>query len=166
MDETPKQSGLPTEPLPTTEESIVSPQGEAGTTEPIMAPFPEDLSPTSPQNVDNVPSDTVSEPETIVSDCDYCQNKEKYQMVIDTYVEKSAAKVGDKVSIPFVEEVALLLNKPEETLGQWLLDPIHTEWVASVNKLVLIQKLRLLQRASGRFTPTGAIFLLEKLHGL
>lgn len=141
MDENAQHQGLPaqslTESNPQSEETVIAPQNET-------------LSPSNPQ----------------LSPCDYCAHKEKYQSLIDDYIARSAAKTGDKVSVPFVEEIALILKKEYSELVEWKADETHKEFNKSIQKLLLIQRLRLLQRASGRFQPQGAIFLLEKLHQL
>ena len=51
--------------------------------------------------------------------CEYCQDKEKYDTLIGDYVKKSLNRTGEKVSIPWIEEVALILDKDEETLKIW-----------------------------------------------
>lgn len=125
---------------------------------------PIQLPETTPQEK-TISEEPIIDP-SIDQDCNYCQNKEKYQSLTDDFVKRSLAKTGDKISVPFVEDLALSLNKDEDELKLWLIDPKHPEFTASIKKLLLIQKARLLQKAAGRFQPEGAIYLLQKLHNL
>lgn len=146
MDEQEQTTGLPLQPHSFQEEDI--PQEEFTETQPQVP----DLSTTSPQ----LPSENVG------SNCDYCVHKEKYQHLTDDYITKSQ----EKESTPFLEELTLLLDKDTQTIEKWYEDPLHTEFTKAINKLRLLQRLRLMEQSTGRFTHNGAIFLLTKLHNL
>lgn len=138
----PEQTGLP----------ISNPQGESDENQGQS----EELSTQDTQ----LPTDTADTPAT--TGCDYCDNKDKYQSLTDQYVNKSQ----EKGTTPWIEELALSMDKDEDTLKLWFVDPQHAEFNAAIKKLVLIQKLRLLEQSTGRFTHAGAIFLLDRLHNL
>lgn len=110
--------------------------------------------------------------------CQYCENKEKYQSLTEEYLKKSRQKTGEKVAIPFIEELADVLDKDDETITIWANKRIkdkegkdteefeHPEFAQVIKRILSLQKLRLLQRTLGRFNPTGAIFQLKVNHGL
>lgn len=105
--------------------------------------------------------------------CTFCQDSEKYLALTRDYVEKSEKKTGEKVAIPFMEELALILHKDCDTLKNWADKKIgenneleHPEFNDLYTRILLIQKVRLLQRTLGRFNPTGAIFQLKANHGM
>lgn len=102
--------------------------------------------------------------------CEYCKDKEKIQMVVETYMKKHQT-FGEKASIPFIEELAMILERDDETIEIWARkadkDGIleHPELHEAIKRLMNVQKLRLLQRTLGRYNPTGAIFQLKTNHG-
>lgn len=118
------------------------------------------------QNNDLSTSHAQLASENVDSNCDYCLHKEKYQNCIEHYLKKFEESKTEKAAIPFIEELALALGKDEDILKLWLLDENHEEYISAIKKLLLMQKLRLLQKTQGRFNPIGAIFLLQALHGL
>lgn len=102
--------------------------------------------------------------------CEYCKDKDKIQMVVDDYIKKHR-NFGEKASIPFIEELAMILDRDDETIQLWAEKETegvleHPELNASIKVLMNIQKLRLKQRTLGRYNPTGAIFQLKANHGL
>lgn len=103
--------------------------------------------------------------------CYYCENKEKVQRVVDDYLEKHQT-FGEKASIPFIEELAMILKRNASRINDWVIKkdeegkPEHPDLINSIDRLKNIQKLRLLQRTLGRYNPTGAIFQLKANHGL
>lgn len=105
--------------------------------------------------------------------CQYCEHKEKIQNLVDTYLSKFRTKNGgEKLAIPFIEELADVLDYPSRTLENWYNrkdkggQDEHPDFIASYDKLMNIQKLRLKQRTLGRYNPTGAIFQLKANHGM
>jgi len=191
-----EQTGLSTE-----QETISNPQSEV----PGNQPQSNSLSTTNPQSdvwlgdsctttecehytawlksqVTAVTSDNVvipeKKPNPVGRPCEFCKNKEKYETLTRDYLKRSRAKTGDKVSIPFIEELADILDKDDETLGIWAHKHIkdqegketeeleHPEFAHLFKRIVSLQKLRLLQRTLGRFNPSGAIFQLKANHGL
>jgi len=130
---------------------------------PQEQPQIQELSTENPQlPTEQTINDTSIDP-SIDSLCDYCMHKEKYQTLINDYLSKIKARTGEKVDIPFIEEVALLLDVDEDVFLSWLEDVTHTELIASIKKIKLLQKVRLLKRVVGRFNPEGPIYLLEAL---
>lgn len=110
--------------------------------------------------------------------CQYCEKKEKYQTLADDYLNKTLAKTGERVAVPWVEELALALKINDNTVVTWAnkkkLDAAgeptdeyeHPEFHETYQTIKMLQKLRLQQRVMGRFNPSGAIFLLKANHGL
>lgn len=105
--------------------------------------------------------------------CEYCTNKDKYQALAEDYLKKSRQKTGEKVAIPFIEELADILDVEDDTLKHWADRKIpgtdileHPEFTKVYKRILGVQKLRLLQRTLGRYNPTGAIFQLKANHGL
>lgn len=103
--------------------------------------------------------------------CYYCENKEKIQVLADEYVNKHS-KQGEKLTVPFVQELAVLLSVSRSSVYEWSKKKIagtdileHPEFAETIDKLMTIQELRLLQRTLGRYNPTGAIFQLKTNHG-
>jgi hypothetical protein len=104
--------------------------------------------------------------------CEYCEDKENKQKIVDSYLK--GIQESDKPAIPWVEELALLLNIDDGTLVNWAnkIDDEgdgtvheHPELFASYRRLKSVQKLRLKQRAViGRFNPHGALYLLNADH--
>jgi hypothetical protein len=101
--------------------------------------------------------------------CKYCSNKEEYQKLTEEYIAKHTK--GEKPGIPFIEELALLFNTIEETVMEWAQKKRkdgsleHPEFSDSFAQIKMIQKLRLQQRALGRYQPLGALTLLRFNHG-
>ncbi len=100
--------------------------------------------------------------------CEYCQNKEKYQKIADDYLKSIRESV--KPVTPWIEELALLIDVSDSTIVNWA-DKTdddgkreHPEFFSSYSRLKSLQKLRLKQRALGRFTPHGALYLLNADH--
>ena len=91
-------------------------------------------------------------------------------MVVDDYIKKHR-NFGEKATIPFIEELAMILDRDDETIQLWAekeKDGVleHPELHESIKQLMNIQKLRLKQRTLGRYNPTGAIFQLKANHGM
>lgn len=105
--------------------------------------------------------------------CQYCENKDKIQKLADEYVNKHRIRSqGEKATIPFIEELADILDVDDETIDRWAARKLpeseefeHPEFHQTFGRLKNIQKLRLLQRTLGRYNPTGAIFQLKVNHG-
>lgn len=191
------QTGLPTESITTTtSESTAQPTEMSTVTSETPTPTetnpqPE-VVPEQPQNVELSPSSPQTE-QPIASDnltpiksppvpgagakCQYCEHKEKYQSLFEDYYKRCHAKTGDKVAIPFVQEIADILEKDSLTLNRWFNKKIkddtgketeeyeHPEFRELYMRMKNLQELRLLQRTLGRFNPTGAIFQLKTNHG-
>lgn len=100
--------------------------------------------------------------------CLYCEDKENKQKIVDDYIKLH--QQSTKNTIPWVEELALLLDISDVTLVNWTqkLDDNdeleHPDLVTAYAKLKSLQKLRLKQRAIGRFNPHGALYLLNADH--
>lgn len=107
--------------------------------------------------------------------CKYCSNKEHYQKIADEYLKKH--RESEKPTIPWIEELALKMEIDDGTLVLWAkklknTDETeddesrleHPELSASYTILKSLQKLRLKQRALGRFNPHGALYLLNADH--
>jgi succinate dehydrogenase flavin-adding protein (antitoxin of CptAB toxin-antitoxin module) len=100
--------------------------------------------------------------------CKYCKDKDKYQKIADDYM--LMIKNSDKPAIPWIEELALIMDIDDETLTNWANKKDensvfeHPELYAIFRKLKTTQKFRLKQRALGRFNPHGALYLLNADH--
>lgn len=105
--------------------------------------------------------------------CKYCEEKEKYQTLADQYVNRHRVNAQkEKATIPFVEELSDILDVERETISIWSDRRLpkseeyeHPQFHQTIERLMNIQKLRLLQRTLGRYNPTGAIFQLKVNHG-
>lgn len=103
--------------------------------------------------------------------CMYCQNKEEIQGKTDAFIAKVRATVNTKLTIPFIEELALELNTIDENINNWAKkinddgEPEHPEFLTAVQTIKMIQKLGLQKRSLGRFNPMGSLKLLEFNHG-
>lgn len=102
--------------------------------------------------------------------CTYCQDKEAKQKIVDDYMKSIYESV--KFAVPWIEEVALLLDVDDGTLVNWANKKDdndkreHPELYATYSRLKSLQKLRLKQRAIGRFNPHGALYLLGSDHNV
>ena len=73
-------------------------------------------------------------------------------------------------SVPFLEELALVLQVDTDTIYNWCKtttnnnEPKYPEFFGTIKKLKMLQKLRLQQRCLSRWNPKGAIFLLRINH--
>jgi hypothetical protein len=103
--------------------------------------------------------------------CEYCKNKEIIQAKADAFLAKHKPTEAGKVTIPWVEELAIELDTIDDTVVNWAnkITPTgereHPEFFATYAKVKQIQKLRLQQRALGRYNPMGALKLLQFNHG-
>lgn len=109
--------------------------------------------------------------------CSYCADKDKYQSLVEDYLKKCRAKTGEKVQIPFIQEIADIFDVDRDTINDWANKKIldsqgkqtdeleHPDFFRTIKKIKNLQELRLLQRTLGRFNPTGAIFQLKTNHG-
>lgn len=108
--------------------------------------------------------------------CKYCENKEHYLKIATDYINK--CKTGEKPKMPFVEELAMLMDIDDGTLVIWAKkikadeediedEPRleHPEINAVYSMLKTTQKLRLKQRALGRYNAAGPLALLRFDHG-
>lgn len=78
-----------------------------------------------------------------------------------SYVEKCYKNSN----MPYIEEIALLLNVDDDTLVEWAKQ--HDEFSATLKRLKMLQKLYLKQGAlEKRLQPHIAVFLLKANHGL
>jgi hypothetical protein len=101
--------------------------------------------------------------------CEYCEDKENKQKIVDDYIK--GIQESEKPAIPWIEELALLLDVDDGTLVNWANkkndndEREHPELYATYCRLKSVQKLRLKQRAvMGRFNPHGALYLLNADH--
>ena len=99
--------------------------------------------------------------------CEYCKDAERLLKISTDYF----VKCKEPKMIPFIEEWALELDINDSTLVAWA-DKInakgeleHPEFNTIYTKLKNLQKLRLKQKALGRFNPHGALTLLRFDHG-
>lgn len=114
----------------------------------------------------------VVRPKHVGRPCKYCENKPYYQGIVDAYLKKH--EESEKPTIPFIEELAIRMKIDDETLVIWAKkelptidsEPLleHPELSASFRLLKTMQKLRLKQRAMGRYNPHGALYLLNADH--
>ena len=136
------------------EETLVKPQILRDKKGRIVKPIPQDTN----------KNGTAGNPNFI---CKYCTNKEKYQKIADDYLNQIKGSV--KKEVPWIEELALLLDVDDSTLTRWATKEEngvleHPELHTAYLSLKSIQKLRLKQRALGRFNPHGALYLLNADH--
>ena len=109
--------------------------------------------------------------------CTYCLGKSIIQTAADNYLKKCYESKPQQ--IPFIEELALILNVDEDTILLWAKRKLknaetgeetneleHPDFFGVYNKLKTLQKLFLSKRILGRYNPTGAISLLKWHHGL
>lgn len=111
--------------------------------------------------------------------CKFCSNSEDIMFKTEEYLNK--AKTGNKEGkhgVPFIEELALLLDIDEDTVNNWATKKIkdsegketdeleHPQFFGAIKRLKSIQRLRLQQRTLGRFNAAGPIFLLKANHGM
>jgi hypothetical protein len=79
--------------------------------------------------------------------------------------------VNGRPIIPYVEELAMEMNTIDENIVNWAKktlengEPEHPEFLTIYQNVRMIQKLRLKQRALGRYNPVGALTLLRFDHG-
>lgn len=104
--------------------------------------------------------------------CKFCEHREEYMTKTNAYLEKCKKGVNGKPIIPYIEELALELNTLDTNIVNWVnkMTPEnereHEEFFAAYSTVKMIQKLRLQQRALGRYQPVGAIKLLQFNHGM
>lgn len=109
--------------------------------------------------------------------CEYCKDKEEIQKITEAYFKRCYESKPQQ--IPFIEELALLLDHDDETITLWAKKKRkdiendneensleHPEFSALYRKLKTLQKLFLSKRILGRYNPSGAISLLKWHHGL
>ena len=87
------------------------------------------------------------------------------------YIEECANGVKDLEGtvvkpprMPFIEELALILDIDDDTIVEWAKAKDKPEFSAAIKKIKMLQRLRLQQRVLGKNQPTGAIFLLKANH--
>lgn len=101
--------------------------------------------------------------------CKFCENSEEYLRKAKEYLAR--ATKGEKPRTPFIEELALELNTIDENIVNWANKlkedgtREHEEFFTIYTTVKMVQKLRLKQRALGRFNPTGALAILRFDHG-
>jgi hypothetical protein len=89
----------------------------------------------------------------------------KYSPEIAEKAADYVRRMIKKQQVPYIEELALILNVNDDTLVEWAKE--HDEFSATVKKLKTLQKLCLKRDALERKVhPTMAIFLLKANHGL
>lgn len=104
--------------------------------------------------------------------CEFCKDKEAYLVQTNAYIEKCKNNINGKTIIPFIEELALELNTTDTNLVNWSNkkkadgELEHPEFFAAFSLVKMIQKLRLQQRALGRYQSNGALSLLRFNHGM
>lgn len=103
--------------------------------------------------------------------CGFCENKESVLKKAYEYIDKCYNSKPQQM--PFIEELALILDVDEDTIGNWAKKKIgeteeleHPQFFGIYKKLNVMQKLFLQKRTLGRFNPTGAIALLKWHHGM
>lgn len=89
----------------------------------------------------------------------------KYDVKALNEAESYVEKCHDSNTIPYIEELALLLSVDDDTLVEWAKQ--HDEFSATLKRLKMLQKLYLKQGAlEKRLQPHIAVFLLKANHGL
>lgn len=106
--------------------------------------------------------------------CKFCENKEVILKTTNDYFTKCYTSKPQQ--IPFLEELALILDVDEDTIKLWADKMMrtdgqedrreHPEFFGLWCKLKTTQKLFLSKRILGRYNPTGAISLLKWHHGM
>ena len=99
--------------------------------------------------------------------CSYCDDRQRFQGLIEAYYE-SCKKKG---LLPTLEELELyIFDVAPETVTTWITKKLqggkleHPELIATVKKIISLQKLRLMQKSISRHNSQGAVFLLKSLH--
>lgn len=101
--------------------------------------------------------------------CEYCQNKDAVLKTVYLYQAYCEGELPDHKSleIPYIEELCLKLKIHTDTLNDWCKGDCtqgdHSDIVRTIKGIMMMQKLRLLQRTNGN-NPTGAIFQLKANH--
>lgn len=90
---------------------------------------------------------------------------EVLQKTKDYYTRCLDTKEG-KVNVPYVEELAVILDVSRETIYAWCKEPEKREFSDTIEKIKNLQRLRLMQRTLGRFNAAGAIFQLKANHDM
>lgn len=103
--------------------------------------------------------------------CSFCQRKVEVEKKTKEYIDKCRGKTGEKPTIPFIEEIADILDVDSDTIVNWATkrkedgELEHEAFFGTYKSLKNHQKLQLLKRTLGRYNPTGAIFQLKVNHG-
>lgn len=104
--------------------------------------------------------------------CEFCKDPEKVMNKVRDYLDRCKKGQGGKPIMPFIEELAIELDVLDATLTNWAnkeneqKEPEHPEFLTAYLYVKMFQKLRLQQRALGRYNPTGALSLLKFNHGM
>jgi hypothetical protein len=89
----------------------------------------------------------------------------KYDEAMLAKAQSYVQHCQDAKEIPFIEELALLLDIHDDTIVEWSKN--NVEFSATVKRLKMLQKLHLKKGAlEKRLHPSLAIFLLKANHGL
>lgn len=80
-----------------------------------------------------------------------------------SYYQRHVNPKDGKVTIPYVQELAIILDISRETMNQW--EENIPEFSDTIKRIKNLQELRLLQRTLSK-NPTGAIFQLKANHGM
>lgn len=119
-----------------------------------------------PGNTASVGSETNGRP------CELCSNHETIMKKANAYLERCNKGVGGKATMPFIEELAIECGVLDTTIVNWAQkknekdEPEHPDFLSAYLYVKMYQKLRLQQRALGRYNPTGALSLLKFNHGM
>jgi hypothetical protein len=103
--------------------------------------------------------------------CLLCQKKEEFMGKAEAYLERCRKGMNGRPIIPYIEELAMEMNTIDENIVNWAKktlengEPEHPEFLTIYQNVRMIQKLRLKQRALGRYNPVGALTLLRFDHG-
>lgn len=104
--------------------------------------------------------------------CEYCLRKDEINKISGEYLQSAReAKLAKKAFIPYLQELADMLDCDSDRVSLWAnkktsTDELeHEEFHGIVKKLNNFKEWMLLQRTTGRFNPTGAIFQLKTKHG-
>lgn len=104
--------------------------------------------------------------------CECCKNMEVVLQVTQDYLSEARnARKSNKPFIPYQQDLADRLDIDADTVWAWATkktntgDLEHPEFAGLVKSLNNIKELLLLQRTTGRYNPTGAIFQLKTKHG-
>ncbi len=89
----------------------------------------------------------------------------KYNDEILNKAKSYVSHCQDKEKIPYIEELALILDINDDTIVEWTKK--HKEFSATIDQLKTLQKLRIKDGAlTKQLHPSTSMFLLRANHGV